>query len=85
MPIKFVDKHMVGFMPVVEASEGYLLGGRMVCDGPVFERFFDALKVMNAWIEQELACDRKVKLGKVVLFEGMASCTVHVPDKSNAS
>jgi len=64
MPVKFVDRHKVGWMPIVEASEGYLLGGRKVCDGPVFERFFDALKVMNAWIEQNLACSRKVKLGR---------------------
>lgn len=79
MPLKHTTKYMDGFMPVIEAVEGeYLLGGRMVCNGPVFERVFDALYVMNAWIDQEIACHRSVKLGKVVQFRGMVSTMEHV-------
>jgi hypothetical protein len=36
-----------GFVPVVEAAEGHLIGGRKVHDGPVFERFSDALYVIS--------------------------------------
>ena len=32
-------RFMVGSWPVIEADKGYLLSGRMVDDGPVFERF----------------------------------------------
>jgi hypothetical protein len=34
-------------VPVVEAAEGHLIGGRKVHDGPVFERFSDALYVIS--------------------------------------
>jgi hypothetical protein len=40
----------VGFRPVIEADEWYLLGGRMVEDGPVFERFCEALYYFNVVI-----------------------------------
>ena len=50
---------MVGFRPVIEADEGYLTGGRVVCDGPVFESFcylfcrsnLDAIEfgTLNGW------------------------------------
>ena len=51
MRLKHSKQFMRGFRPVVEAVEGhYLLGGRMVNDGPVFDRFCDALSVMNEWI-----------------------------------
>lgn len=56
---------MKGFRSVVEAVKGHsLFGGRMVEDGPVFERFGDALYVMNEWIriDQEAGC--LVKLGR---------------------
>lgn len=45
MELKHSMRHMVGFMPVIEADNGYLLGGRRVYDGPVFERFNEALSV----------------------------------------
>ena len=57
-------RHVVGFMPVTEADEGvYLLGGRKVHNGPVFERFGQALSVMNAWIQLEQETGRSVKSG----------------------
>ncbi len=75
MTLKHTMKHMEGYMPVVEAAdEGCLLGGRKIDSGPVFERFFDALYVMNSWIEQDIACHRSVKVGKVVEFKGTVSC-----------
>ena len=33
MPVKFVDKFKVGFMPILQADEGHLLAGRMVETG----------------------------------------------------
>jgi hypothetical protein len=51
-----------GYMPIVEAVEGhYLLGGRMVQDGPVFDRFCEALYGMNEWITLNQQEDRTVK------------------------
>jgi hypothetical protein len=61
-------------MPVVEAAEGHLIGGQRVHDGPVFERFSDALYVMNEWIKNNVAANRSVKQGKVVRFKGMVDC-----------
>jgi hypothetical protein len=51
MRLRHSTRFMAGFRPVVEAVDGhYLLGGRAVQDGAVFERFCDALCCMNAWI-----------------------------------
>lgn len=74
MPIKFVDKHMVGFMPILEASEGVLSCGRKISDGAVFDKFSDALVCMNAELESNRKAFRKVKTAKVVEFEGMSLC-----------
>ena len=53
MPIRFVDKFKVGFAVIIEAVEGeYLLGGRQVYSGAVFDRFADALMCMHAMIER---------------------------------
>lgn len=74
MRLKHSMRSMVGFMPIVEAEAGeYLLGGRMIYDGPVFERFFDALYVMNEWIKSNQDIGRSVKLGRVESFKGMVS------------
>ena len=43
----FLRQYTVGVHVIVEANEGFLLGGRTVDSGPVFERFFDALSYMN--------------------------------------
>jgi hypothetical protein len=51
-----------------------LLGGRTIQDGPVFDRFCDALYVMNEWIRMDQAAGRLVKLGRVEPFEGMVKC-----------
>ena len=48
-------------------------------DGPVFDKFFDALYYMNVVIEENVKAHRSVKLGKVVLFKGMVSCFINVP------
>jgi len=73
--VKFVDRHMTGFMPILEAVEGdSLLCGRTVSDGAVFDQFSDALACMNAEIEDNRHAFRKVKVAKVVAFEGMVSC-----------
>lgn len=73
MELKHSMRHMVGFMPVIEADNGYLLGGRRVYDGPVFERFNEALSVMNAWIQLEGEIGRSIKMSWVKPFEGMVS------------
>ena len=79
MPVKFVDKHMVGFMPILEAFEGEsLLCGRTVSDGAVFDHFHEALSCMNAELEDNRKAFRKVRVAKVVQFEGMVSCAVQV-------
>ena len=75
MPVKFVDKFKVGFQAIIEAEEGHLLGGRMVEGGPVFAHSY-----MNVVIDENVKARRSVKLGKVVLFEGMVSCFVNVRD-----
>jgi hypothetical protein len=74
MQIRFVDQYKTGFQVIVEADEGFLLGGRTVDSGPVFDRFFDALGHMNAVIENNVQAKRSVRLGKVVPFRGMVSC-----------
>jgi hypothetical protein len=51
----------------------YLHGGRTIQDGPVFDRFCDALYVMNEWINSNQLADRAVKVGRVEPFEGMVS------------
>ena len=56
----------------------YLLGGRKVHDGPVFERFNEALLVMNAWIQLEKETGRSVKVGRVGPFEGMEELSFSV-------
>ena len=73
---QFVDKHMVGFMPILEAEEGdSLLCGRTVSDGAVFDHFHEALACMNAEIEDNRHAFRKVKVATgLVQFEGMVSC-----------
>ena len=79
MPVKFIDRHMTGFMPILEANEGdSLLCGRTVSDGAVFDQFYDALACMNVEIEDNRKAFRKVKVAKVVEFEGMVSCAVNV-------
>ena len=71
---------MVGWMPVVEEETGYLLGGRTVSDGAVFDKLLDALACMAVVIDLNVQANRDVKLGKVVWFEGMVSCAV-TPDE----
>jgi hypothetical protein len=62
-------------MPIVEAEEGhYLVGRRMVQDGPVFDRFCDALYSMNEWIRLNHESDRCVKLARIEPFEGWSVC-----------
>jgi hypothetical protein len=41
MPIRFVDRYIVGFHVIVEADAGFLLCGSTVSSGPVFDSFFD--------------------------------------------
>ena len=74
MGLKHMRRYKEGFMPIVEAGEGHLLGGRPVYDGPVYDRFFDALYVMNGWITDNIAAQRAVQIGKVVSFMGMVDC-----------
>ena len=74
MRLKHSMQFKKGFRPIVEAMEGhYLLGGRMVQHGPVFEQFCDALYVMNEWIKSNQQADRAVRMGRVEPFEGMVS------------
>jgi hypothetical protein len=74
MRLKHSMRFKQGFMPIVEAVEGhYLLGGRVVQDGPVFERFCDALYCMNAWIRLNQESGRFVRVARVEPFEGMVS------------
>lgn len=64
-------------MPVLEAVEGhYLLGGRTIDDGTVFDRFFDALYVMNETITDNEKAGRRVEMAKVVSFEGTVSVLI---------
>jgi hypothetical protein len=82
MPIKRVMKYIDGYMPVIQAVEGeYLLGGRGVSDGAVFEKFSDALYVMNEKMKSNLECGRRVMLGAVVPYRGMVGSYVHVSDR----
>lgn len=46
----------------------------------MFDTFSDALVCMNAWLENNQRVRTKVKVAKVVKFEGMVSCAVHVSD-----
>ena len=85
MPVKFVNKHMIGWKAIIEADQGHLLGGRMVDDGPVFDTFFHALSYMNVVIDENVQARRSVKLGKVVLFKGMVSCFVNVHDDNRGA
>ena len=77
MPVKFVDHHMTGFMPILKATapdadfDGYLLGGCTVDDGVVFNHFFEALTAMNDLIEVNREAFRKVKVAMVWECEGM--------------
>jgi hypothetical protein len=74
MRLKHSTRFMKGFKPIVEAVEGhYLFGGRTVHDGQVFERFCDALYVMNEWIKSNQQTGCPVKVGRVEPFEGMVS------------
>lgn len=45
---------------------------------PVFERFNEALLVMNAWIQLEKETGRCVKVGRVGPFEGMEELSFSV-------
>jgi hypothetical protein len=81
MPLRFVDRYKTGFHVIVEADEGFLLGGRTIDSGPVFGMFVDALGHMNAVIEMNVKAPRRVRLGKVVEFRGMISSFIHVPDR----
>ena len=84
MRLKHSKQFMRGFRPVVEAVEGhYLLGGRMVNDGPVFDRFCDALSVMNEWIKSNQQADRAVKMGRVEPFAGMVSVLTREQNREN--
>lgn len=78
MPIRFIDKFKVGFAVIVEAEDGFLLGGRTIDSKPVVDTFFDALGYMNEGIEENVKANRSVKLGKVVTFRGMVSTAVLV-------
>ena len=79
MPVRFVDKYKESFTVIIEADEGFLLGGRTVDEGVVFDTFSDALNHMNAVIEDNVLAYRKVRLGAVVEFKGLVSHAVHVP------
>ena len=83
MAMKWSEKYMDGFMPIVQAVEGeYLLGGRMVIDGTVYETFFDALASMNRTVKNNIESGRRVRQGVIVEFRGMVSTSMHVPDSS---
>jgi hypothetical protein len=71
---------MTGFMSVLEAEEGFLLCGRTVSDGAVFDHFHEALSCMNTELEDNRLAFRKVKVAKVLEFEGMVSCWVNESD-----
>ena len=43
MPVKHSMGIIINFRPVIKAEQDYLVGGRMVDDGPVFNRFCEAL------------------------------------------
>ena len=58
MPLKHSTRFMVGFRPIIEANKSYLLGGRMVDDGPVFKRFGEALSYFNAVIALNVEAGR---------------------------
>jgi hypothetical protein len=47
-----------GFGLSLRLKGGYLLGGRMVDDGPIFERFSDALNFFNAVIALNIEANR---------------------------
>jgi hypothetical protein len=81
MAVKFVDKFTIGFQVIVEAKEGFLLGGCTISDNVACDTFFEALAYMNAVIEDNRQAYRRVKVAKVVEFKGMVSYGVHVPDK----
>jgi hypothetical protein len=81
MPVTFVDTWNVGFMPILEAEEGFLLCGRTVSDGAVFDGFHEALACMNAELDDNRKAFRKVKVAKVVEFSGMVSCAVNVLER----
>ena len=81
MAVKFVNKFTVGWQAIVEADDGYLLGGRTIVHGPIWDTFFAALSHMNGVIARNVQANRSVKLGKVVPFRGLVSCAVHVPDE----
>jgi hypothetical protein len=60
MPIRFIDRYKEGFEVIIEAVEGeYLLGGRQVDDGAVFDTFDDALMWMNEILEANLEANRR--------------------------
>jgi hypothetical protein len=79
MPIRFGNRYKTGFQVIIEAEDGhFLLGGRQVDSGAVYDRFADALVCMTASLESNLKADRRVNVGKVMPFEGMVSCPVYL-------
>ena len=71
MPVKFVDKFTIGWLAVVEADEGCLLGGSPA-NGAIFDSFFAAVHYMAVVIDNNVKANRSVRLGKVMEFKGMA-------------
>jgi hypothetical protein len=58
---------------IVEADEGFLLGGRTIDSGLAFDAVVDTLGHMKPVIEMNVKAHRRVRLGKVVPFRGMVS------------
>jgi hypothetical protein len=64
MPIRFIDRYKAGFQVIVEANEGFLLGGRTVSDGPVFDRFFDAFVLHERGDREQRESEAKRQAGQ---------------------
>ena len=70
MAVKFVRKHMQGYQPIIEADEGYLVGGRMADSGPVFDTLYQALTYMTVVIEENERAYRSVNLARSYCSKG---------------
>jgi hypothetical protein len=66
---------------IVEAKEGFLLGGCTIGDNVVCDTFFEALAYMNAVIEDNVKAHRSVRTGKVLEYRGIVSTPIFVPDR----
>lgn len=83
MEFKRATKYKEGYMPIVEADEGFcLLGGHPISDGAVYDNYPDALYVMHAVVKNNILAHRPVKSGKVVPFKGMVDCLVVKAEKA---